>query len=179
MAGTKPGHDECGCSARAAALAAEMLRELQALRLVVRADVLAVERVGPRQHLLVDEAADDLPMLEDERHFARPHLEHRARAAPAGAGVAEAGIEEAGVMHAKLAHQRIERHHLGGIVRRDLYRLFRSEDVELAGIENEALLLARAHRLPEIADLVAGAALDVDEAGVAFGAIADHAVAAE
>src|SRR6266480_2564098 len=173
----KPGHDG-GRFARCAS-AAEMLRELQALRLVVRADALAVERMRARQHLLVDEAPHDLPVLEDERHFARAHLEHRARAAPAGAGVAEAGIEEAGVMHAKFADQRIERHHLGGIVRRYLYRLFRSKDVELARVENEALLLARAHRLPEIADLVAGAALDVDEAGVAFGAIADHAAGPE
>src|SRR6516165_9129276 len=28
-------------------------------------------------------------VLEDERHFARAHLQHRARAAPAGARVAE------------------------------------------------------------------------------------------
>src|SRR6201989_993563 len=102
-----------------------------------------------------------------------------APASPHAPGEAEAGIEEAGVVHAKLADQRIERHHLGGIVRRYLYRLFRSEDVELAGIENEAVLPARAHRLPEIADLLTPAALDIDETGVALGAIADHAVGTE
>src|SRR5258707_14750497 len=68
----------------------EMLRQLQPLRLVVGADAGAVERVGPRDHLLVDEAADDLPVLDDERHLARAHFEHRAAAAPAGARVAEA-----------------------------------------------------------------------------------------
>src|SRR5713226_3468009 len=86
----------------------EMLRQLEALRLVVRADALAVELVGPRQHPLVDQAADGLAVLQDERHLARAHLEHRARAAPAGARIAEAGIEEARVVHAELAHQRIE-----------------------------------------------------------------------
>src|SRR5260370_39227660 len=42
----------------------KMLGELQPLRLVVGADALAVHGVGPRQHFLVDEAADDLTVLE-------------------------------------------------------------------------------------------------------------------
>src|SRR3954447_15456701 len=99
----------------------EMFRQLEALRLVVGADALAIHRRGPRQHLLVDEAADDLAVLEDERHLARAHFEHRPRALPAGAGIAEAGIEEAGIVHAEFAYQRIERHHLGGVVRRHLH----------------------------------------------------------
>ena len=37
---------------------------------------------------------------------------------------------------------------------------------------------ARLDRLPEFADVVAGAALDIDQAGMALGAIADEAVAA-
>jgi hypothetical protein len=40
-----------------------MLRQLQALCLIVGADAGAVERVRPRQHLLIDQAADDLAML--------------------------------------------------------------------------------------------------------------------
>src|SRR2546421_1688982 len=44
------------------------------------------------EHLLVDEPADDLAVLEDERHFARAHFEHRAAPLPARARVAEAGI---------------------------------------------------------------------------------------
>src|SRR5262249_58741609 len=111
----------------------EMLRQLEPLRLVVRADALAVERVGSLRHLLVDEPTDDLAVLEDEGHFARAHLQHRARPAPAGACVTEAGVEESGIVHAKLAHQRIERHHLGGVVGRHLHRLFRREDGALVG----------------------------------------------
>src|ERR1700722_12904103 len=91
---------------------AKMLREFQALRLIVGADALAVERVGAREHLLVAEAADDLAVLDDERHLARAHFEDGTGAAAAGAGIAEAGIEEAGIMDAEFADQRIERHHL-------------------------------------------------------------------
>ena len=156
-----------------------MLGQLEALRLVVRADAHAVERRWPRQHLLIDQTADDLAVLEDERHLARAHLQHRAGAAAAGALVAEARIEEAGVVHAEFADQRIERHHLGGVVRRHLHRFLGSEDVELVGIEDQALVGARRDRLPEIGDGVAVALLDVDQAGVALGAIADEVVLAE
>src|SRR3954471_14738164 len=100
----------------------KMLAQLQALGLVVRADALAVHGVGTRQHFFVDEAADDLAVLENERHLARAHFEHRARTLPAGAGIAKAGVEEAGIMHPEFADQRIERHHFGGVIRRDLDR---------------------------------------------------------
>ena len=156
-----------------------MLGQLEALRLVVGADALAVERVGARQHLLVDEAADDLAVLEDERHLARAHFEDGAGAAAAGAGIAEAGIEEAGIVDAEFADQRIERHHLRGAVRRHLHGLARGEDVELVGIEDQALVAPRLDRLPELGDVVARAAVDVDQAGVALGAVADEAVVAE
>src|ERR1700722_1375756 len=74
---------------------AEMLGEFQALRLVVGADALTVHRIRPRQHFLVNKTADDLPMLENERHFARAHFQNRTRTFAAGTGIAEAGIEEA------------------------------------------------------------------------------------
>src|SRR5215203_6030847 len=86
----------------------EMLRQLQTLGLIVRADAHAVKRGRPRDHLLVHQPANDLAVLQDEWNLARAHLQHRAGTAPAGAFVAEAGIEEARVMHAKLADQRIE-----------------------------------------------------------------------
>ncbi len=156
-----------------------MLRQLQALRLIVRADALAVERGRPLQHLLVDEASDDLPVLEDEGHLARAHFEHGARAAPAGAGIAEARIEEAGIVDAELPHGGIDRRHLGGEGRRDVDPLLRGEDVELVGIEDEAFVPARVHGFPELAHVVAGAALHIDQAGVTLGAIADEAVEAE
>src|ERR1700722_20471631 len=76
----------------------KMLGELQALRLVVRANALAIHGIGPRQHLFIDQAADDLAVLENERHLARANLQHRAGALSAGAGIAEARIEKAGVM---------------------------------------------------------------------------------
>src|SRR6202047_2466174 len=107
-----------GCAALATGVPRshpKMLAQLQALRLVVRADALAVEGVGPRQHFLVDQTADDLAVLEDERHLARAYFQNRARALSAGPRIAETGIEEAGIMHAELADQGIERHHLGGI----------------------------------------------------------------
>src|SRR5437660_2384068 len=113
-----------------------MLGELQALRLIVGADALAVQRSRPRQHFLVDQPADDLAMLEDERHLARAHFQYGAGALPAGPGITETGIEEAGIMYAELADQRIERHHLGGIVRRHLHRLLRGKDIKLARIED-------------------------------------------
>ena len=151
-----------------------MLGELQALRLIIRANALAVKLPRPRQHLLIDETADDLAVLQDERHFARAHLEHRAGAAAAGALVAETRIEEAGIVHAEFADQRIERHHLGGIIRRHLHRFLGRQDIELVGIEHQASVGARRHRLPEIGNVVAGAPLDVDQPGMALGAIADE-----
>ena len=86
----------------------------------------------------------------------RERTSSTARAAPAS--------RRAGIVHAKLAHQRIERHHLGGVIGQHLHRLFRGQDVELAGIEDEVALLAGMHRFPEIGDVAAGAALDVDQA---------------
>src|SRR5439155_1337982 len=94
-------------------------------------------------------------------------------ALPASAGIAEAGVEEAGIVYAEFTDQRIERHHLGSVIRRHLHGLFRSEDVELAGIEDEAAVGARRNRLPEFVDAIAATTIDVDDAGVALGAVAD------
>ena len=78
-------------------------------------------------------------------------------------------------MHAEFADQRIERHHLGRVVRRHLHRFLGSQDVELAGIEDQAAIAPRLDRLPELIDGVAAAAIDIDHAGMALGAIADKA----
>jgi hypothetical protein len=64
-----------------------MLAQLQALRLIVRADAGAVELVRARDHLLIDQPADDLAVIEDERHLARAHLEHGARALPVSSAI--------------------------------------------------------------------------------------------
>src|SRR6202171_4729995 len=91
---------------------AKVLRQLEALGLVIRADAAAVKLVRPRQHFLVHQTADDLAVFKNERHFARTHFQYRARARAAGAGITKARIEEAGIVHAEFADQRIERHHL-------------------------------------------------------------------
>jgi hypothetical protein len=49
------------------------------------------------------------------------------------------------------------------------------QDVELAGIENEAAVGTRRDRLPEFVRRIAAAAVDIDHAGVALGAVADEA----
>src|SRR6266852_619164 len=116
-------------------VSAEMLRELEPLRLVVRAEALAVERCGPLQHSFIDQAADNLSVLQNEGYFARAYFENRPCTAPAGRDMAEPGIEEAGIVHTELSDQRIERHHLSGVVRRHLHGLFRGQDVELIGVE--------------------------------------------
>src|SRR5580692_8699489 len=83
----------------------KMLRQFEALRLIVRADALAVQGIGSRQHFFIHQPADDLAVLEDERHLARAHFQHRARALAARAGIAEAGIEKTRIMHAEFADQ--------------------------------------------------------------------------
>src|SRR6185312_3008829 len=170
------GRDHSQSRPRAAsALRLEVLRQLQALRLVVGADAGAVERIGLGQHLLVDEAADGLAVLENERHLARAHLEHRARAGAAGAGIAEAGVEEAGIVHAEFTDQGIERHHLGGIAGRHLHGFLGRQNIKFVRIEDQAVVGPRLDRLPEIEHRIAGAALDVDDAGMTLGAVADDA----
>src|SRR5258707_15431835 len=58
----------------------EMLRQSEALALVRGADVAAVEPVGPRDQRLVDQPADDLAVLDQERHLVRAHFENSAAA---------------------------------------------------------------------------------------------------
>jgi hypothetical protein len=57
---------------------AEMFRQFEPLGLVIGADAAAVKLVGTRQHSLVDQPANDLPVFQDKRHFARAHFQHRA-----------------------------------------------------------------------------------------------------
>src|SRR3569832_504339 len=149
---------------RAAALDAKMLGKLQALRLIVRADALAVHRIGPRQHFLVHEPADDLPELENERHFARAHFQYRARPLAAGAGITEAGIEEARIVHAEITAQGIARHHLGGVIRRHLLRFLCGLDVDLAVVEYEAAVGSRRNRLPDVIYRISASSVNIDQA---------------
>ena len=153
-----------------------MLRELQALALVVRAHVAAVEDVRALGHLLVDEAADDLAVVEGEGRLVAADLEHAARARAAGAGVAEARVEEAGVVDAELADHGEVGRHLGGVVGGDVHRLAADEDVEGAGVEDDPPV-AGDDRLPELGRVVVADAVEVDEAGVRLRPVAGEAAA--
>src|SRR5690606_20127890 len=118
---------------------AKMLGQLQRLALVVGADPLAVEPLRTGRHVLVDEAADGLAVLDDEGHLVRAYLKHGPRAFATGTlsargGMPEAGIEEAGVVHPEFPDKRVERHHLRGIERRHVHGLAADQDVELVGI---------------------------------------------
>ena len=55
-----------------------MFRELEALALVVRRDAGAVELVWHLVHLLVDKAAHDLAVFEDEGRLVTANFEHAA-----------------------------------------------------------------------------------------------------
>jgi len=156
-----------------------MLGQPQVLRLVIRADALAVESIGPGHHAFVDQAADDLAMLDNERHLAGTHLQYRPGTAPARARIAEARIEEARVMDAEFADQGIERHHFGGVVRRYLDGLLGGQDVELVRIKDQAAVAPRPDRFPKFRNVVAGATVHIDEAGMALGTVADEFVGPE
>ena len=48
--------------ARKVSAVAEMLRQPQPLRLIGRPDIGAIEDIGPRQHRLIDQPPDNLPV---------------------------------------------------------------------------------------------------------------------
>ena len=73
----------------------EMLRQPQSLRLVVRSRTGgAVKAVGHGRHRFIDETADRLAFLDQERHVMRAHLENSACVAGAELAHAEARIEK-------------------------------------------------------------------------------------
>ena len=61
--------------------------------------------------MFVDQAADDLAVLQHERHLVAAHFQHRAAARAARSRVPETGIEETCIMDAELANERVERRH--------------------------------------------------------------------
>ena len=127
-----------------------MLGKLQALGLVVGTEISAVKRLRPLQHVLIDQPADDLSMLENEGDLVAAHLKHGAAARTACRRVAKAGIEETGIVDAKLADQRVERRHFGGIKRRHMHCLPRNENVELVRIEDDVTIYAEATILGDV-----------------------------
>src|SRR5262245_14959086 len=153
-----------------------MLRELQALRLIVRTNALPVQLFRLCEHLLVHQPADNLSVLEDERDLTRAHLENGARAIAAGVGIAEPGIEEAGIVDPEFADQRIERHHFGCVVGGHLHRFLRSKNVKLIRVEDQALVRPRLHWLPEIKYGITAAPFYIDKPRMTLGAIPDKPV---
>jgi hypothetical protein len=72
-----------------------MLGELEALGLVVGAEVAAVENFRNLGHALVDQSPHDLPILQEERHLVAPDLQHGLGPDAARRRMAETAIEEA------------------------------------------------------------------------------------
>src|SRR5690606_22150268 len=77
--------------------------------------------------------------------------------------MAEAGVEKAGIMDAKLANQGIERRHLCGVQRRNMHGFATDQYVEFVRVEHEFAGPIAIQGLPEIGNIVCGAAVDVDQ----------------
>src|SRR5690349_19435022 len=108
----------------------KMLAERNALALIRIRDG-SVEFRRTFGQALVCQPADDLVILDQERHLERPDLEDRPRARAILLVETEARIEEPGVVHAKLADQRVVRNHFGGMRVRNLDRLTGRQDVKV------------------------------------------------
>ena len=87
--------------------------------------------------------------------------------------MAEAGVEEACVVDAEFAdHGKVWRH-FGGVVGGDVHGLAADEDVESAGIKDDAAC-AGPDVFPEVSRVVMADQVKVDDAGMGFGAVADE-----
>src|SRR5436309_9906071 len=91
----------------------EMLGQCEPLALIGGADGAPVELVRAGDQALVDEAAQNLAVLDQKRHLVRAHLENGAAAGPAALRGAKARIKEAGEMDAELADEGVVREHFG------------------------------------------------------------------
>src|SRR3984957_18215706 len=158
-------------------LAAEVLRQLEALVLIAGGRVRAVEGIRRAGKLFVHQPPDRLAVLQQERHIAAPHFQDRPSGWAPVSALPEAWIEEARIMNAKLPNRRIDRRHFRCKVRGYLDALPRSQNVELVGIEDQAPVLAGANRLPEMFDGVAAQAVNVDDVAVLDRLVADDRLA--
>ena len=87
--------------------------------------------------------------------------------------MAEARVEEARVMHPEFAdHCKIRRHFCGAI-RRDRHGFAADEDIEGAGVEDDAPF-GGMDRLPEFGRVIMADAVEVDDTGMRLGAVADE-----
>src|SRR5271170_6162208 len=76
-------------------------------------------------------------------------------------------------MHAKFSDQRIIRDHFRRKARWNLYRLARCENIEIGGIQYETALSGGGHGIPKITRVVMPHFIDVDQARVILGLVAD------
>ncbi len=110
----------------------------------------------------------------------RAHFEDSAAAGSARLGRPEAGVEEAGEMHPELADESVIGNHLGGMVGRHHDRLACRQDIEIVGVEHDALGLPpgpmELDRLPEIERVVMVDAVDIDDIGMTARLPADDSV---
>ena len=81
-------------------------------------------------------------------------------------------------MDPELADQDVVGPHLGGVVGRNRNRLPGRQDIEVAGIKEEAAVAFRDHRFPEIPGRVVIDPVHVDEARMGFRPVADQGIAA-
>src|SRR6516162_3483820 len=135
-----------------------MFRQRQPLALIGRANAAAVELVRSGDQALVDEAAEDLAILDQERDLVGAYLEHGTAAGTTGLGSAKARIEETGEMDAKFADKGVVGQHFGRVIGRYDDRLARSENVEIVWVEDDPTRAAGpavgVDRLPEVARIV-------------------------
>jgi hypothetical protein len=73
-------HVRTGCDRSCAVPLPKMLAQLQRLPLIITPHIASIKNVRHLGHALVHEAADDLSVVEDERHLVAAHLQHHARA---------------------------------------------------------------------------------------------------
>jgi len=117
----------------------------------------------------------DLPVFQHEGGLVAAHFQHPARPRSPGAAVAKAGVEKAGIMHPEFARHRQIGCHFRSVVRRDRHRFAADQNIECAGVQDDAPLAA-AHLFPVIARLIGRDPVKVDHAGMRLGPVA-HQIA--
>src|SRR6516225_12352768 len=156
-----------------------MFRQRQPLALIGRADLAAVELVRSRDQALVDEAAEDLAVLDQERDLVGAHFENSPAPRTTALGGTKARIEETGEMDAEFADKGVVGQHFGRVIGRYDDRLARSENVEIVWVEDDPARAAGpavgVDRLPEVARIVLIDPVDIDQIGVAARLVAANA----
>ena len=78
-------------------------------------------------------------------------------------------------MHAELAHRRIDRHHFGGEIARNVQPFLRGEDVEFVRVKDQPVVRPSPDTVPVIIHRIGADAVHIENIGVFLRAVADHA----